>query len=50
MRHVNNVGPAKFRTGPEIDKEQVCYYNHNKKYRAFNRFLAIRKQHQQLMS
>ena len=31
MRHVNELGPAKFRTGTENDKEQICYYNYNKK-------------------
>ena len=44
MKHVNDVGPAKFRTGAENDKDQVCYYNYNKKKRASNRFLAVRKQ------
>ena len=38
------VGPTKFRTGTESDKEQVCYYNCNKKYRDFNCFLAVRIQ------
>ena len=36
MRHVNNLGPSKFRTDAENSKEQVCYYNYNKKDRAFN--------------
>lgn len=42
MRHINDLGPAKFRTGPENDKEQeqVCYYNHNKKDRAFNHLIV----------
>ena len=44
MRHVNDLGPAKFRTGTENDKEQICYYNYNKKDRAFNHFVAVRKQ------
>ena len=44
MRHVNNLGSSKFRTGPEHDKEQIFYYNYNKNDRAFNRFLAVRKQ------
>ena len=44
MRHVNDLGPSKFRTGAENDKEQICYYNYNKKDRAFNLFLAVRKQ------
>ena len=44
MRHVNNLGPSKFRTGTENDKEHICYSNCNKKDRTFNRFLAVRKQ------
>ena len=43
MRHIIDLGPAKFRTGAENEKEQVCYYNYNKKDRAFNCFLAVRK-------
>lgn len=43
-RHVNNLGPRKFRTGEKNDKKQVCHYNDNKKDRAFNRVLAVRKQ------
>ena len=27
MRHVNDLGPAKFRSGAKNDKEQVCYYH-----------------------
>ena len=45
MRHVNDLGPSKFRTGASNNKEQICYYNYNKKDRAFNFFfLAVRKQ------
>ena len=44
MRHVNDLGPTQFRTGAENDKEQVCYYNCNKKDRAFDRFLSVRIQ------
>ena len=42
-RDVNKLGPSKFRTGAENDKEQVCYFDYNKKDRVFNRFLAVRK-------
>ena len=42
-RDVNKLGPSKFRTGAENDKEQVSYFNYNKKDRVFNRFLAVRK-------
>ena len=44
IRHINNLGPSKFRTSASYDKEQVCYFNYNNKDRAFNRFLAVRKQ------
>ena len=27
MRHVNDLGPAKFRSEAKNDKEQVCYYH-----------------------
>ena len=43
-RHVNYLEPSKFITGAENDKEQVRYVNHNKKGKAFNKFLAVRKQ------
>ena len=43
IRDVNKLGLSKFRTGAENDREQTCYFNHNKKDRVFNRFLAIRK-------
>ena len=36
MKHVNDLGSSKFRTGAENNKEQVCYYNYNKKEKAFN--------------
>ena len=44
-RDVNKLGPSKFRTGAEDDKEQVCYFNYNKKDRVFSRFLAVGKEH-----
>ena len=44
IRHINNLEISKFRTGAKYDKEQVCYFNHNRKNRAFNRFLAAAKQ------
>ena len=44
LRHVNNLGPSKLRTGAKNHKEQTCYFNYNKKDRAFNRFLAVRKE------
>ena len=44
MRHVNSLGPLKFRAGAKNDKEQICYYKYNEKDRMFNRFLTIRKQ------
>ena len=44
IRHVNSLGPSKFRSGAKNDKEQTCYFHYNKKDRAFNRFLGVRKQ------
>ena len=44
MRHVNSLGPLKFRAGAKNDKEQICYCKYNEKDRMFNRFLTIRKQ------
>ena len=44
IRYVNNLGPSKFKTGAKNDEEQVCYFNYKKKDRAFNRFLAVRKE------
>ena len=44
MKHVNNLRLSKFRTGTENDKEQICYFNCNKKDRVCNRFLAVTKQ------
>ena len=44
MRHVNNLGPSKLELAPKIKKEQIRYFNYNKKKdRTFNRFLAVRK-------
>ena len=41
-RDVNDLGPAKFQT--DNNKEQICYYNRNKRDTSFNSFLAVRKQ------
>ena len=43
-RNVNGLGPARFRTGADNNKEQACYYNRDKKDKTFNCFLALRKQ------
>ena len=43
-RNVNDLGAAKFRTQAENKREQICYYNQNKKGKSFNSFLAVRKQ------
>ena len=40
IKHINNLGLSKFRTGVENDKEQVSNFNSNKKVR----FLAVRKE------
>ena len=41
MRHVNDLGSSKFRTGAKNDKQQVCYDNYNKKDRTFNGFFGF---------
>ena len=43
-RDVNNLGPAERRTQADNNKEQICYYNRNKRNTSFNSFLAVRKQ------
>ena len=43
-RDINNLRPAKFRTQTDNNREQLCYYNRNKKDKSFNSFLAVRKQ------
>ena len=43
-RDANSLGPVKFRTQADNNKEQICYYNRNKKNKSFNSFLALRKQ------
>ena len=43
-KDVNDLGPAKFRTQADNNKEQICYYNQNKRDKRFNCFLAVRKQ------
>ena len=44
IRYVNNLGLSKFKTGAKDGKEQACYFNYNKKDRAFNKYLAVRKE------
>ena len=43
-RDVNKLGQSKFRTGAKNGHERICYFNHNKKDRIFNRFLVVRKE------
>ena len=43
-RDINDLRPAKFRTQAGNNKEQICYYNGNKRDKSFNGFLAVRKQ------
>ena len=45
-RDVNDLGPTRFRTQAGNNKEQICYYNWNKRDKSFNCFLAVRKQTQ----
>ena len=35
IRDVNDLGPARFRTQADNNKEQICYYNRNKKAKTF---------------
>ena len=42
-RDINDLGPAKFRTEADNNKEQICYYKRKKKDTSFNSFLALRK-------
>ena len=41
---INDLTPAKFRTQADCNKEQICYYNRNKRDTSFNSFLAVRMQ------
>ena len=43
-RDVNDLGPAKFRTQADSNREQICYYNQSKRDKSFNSLLAVRKQ------
>ena len=43
-RDVHDLGPAKFRTQAKNNREQICYYNRNKRDKSFDSFLAVRKQ------
>ena len=43
-RDVNDIGPTRSQTQADNNKEQICYYNRNKKGKSFNCFLALRKQ------
>ena len=48
MRQVNNLGPSKFRTGAENDKEQICYFNYNKKIELLIGFWPLENKHLQV--
>ena len=43
-RDVNELGPAKFRTQADKNREQIWIHNRNKKDKTFNSFLVVRKQ------
>ena len=49
IRDINDLGPSRFRIQADNNQEQICYYNRNKKGKMFNCFLALRKQHRQLI-
>ena len=42
-RDVNDLGPAKFRTQADNNREEICNYNRNKRDKSFSSFLAVRK-------
>ena len=42
-RDVNSLGPTKFRTQADNNKEQICYYNRNKRDKSFNCFFGSKK-------
>ena len=44
IRDVNDLRAAKCRTRADNNKEQICYYNRNKRDKSFNSFLTMRKQ------
>ena len=41
---ITNLGPARFRIQADNNREQICYYNRNKRDKSFNSFLVVRKQ------
>ena len=43
-RNINYLGPPKLRTDAKNGKEQVCYFNLNKKDKIYEKFLAVRKE------
>ena len=48
MRHVNNLVPSKFRTGAENEKQQICYFNSNKKIGFLTGFSLLENKHLQV--
>ena len=42
-RDVNDLGLAKFRKQADNNREEICYYNRNKRDKSFSSFLAVRK-------
>ena len=50
MRYnVNNLGPAKFRTGAESKKEWICYYNYNKRTELLIVSWLLKNKHHQMV-
>ena len=45
---MKQIRPSKFRTAAKNYKEQIYYFNYNKKDRTFHWFLAVRNKHQQV--
>ena len=48
-RNINYLRPPKLRTDAKNGKEQVCYFNLNKKDKIYNKFLAVKKKHPPLI-
>lgn len=48
-QNINYLRPPKLRTDAKNGKEQVCYFNLNKKDKIYNKFLAVKKKHPPLI-
>ena len=48
IEHVNNLRPLKFRTSAENDKEQISYFNYNKKAELLINFWSLENKYLQI--